>query len=97
VVEGEVERVWFVDQDGQNVRYWVDEGTLWRYRGVDAGSYSGGDQVAHNILQAQLGYFDRSDQPVADPAEAEKVVVQLEVAQGRYSAWTQSSVRLRNK
>jgi len=97
VVDGEAERVWFVDQDEQNVRYWVDEGTLWRYRGVNTGSYSGGVRVAGDVLEARFEYFDRSDQPVADPAEAEKVVVQLEVAQGGYSAWTQSSVRLRNK
>jgi hypothetical protein len=97
VIDGEPERIWFVDQDEQNVRYWVEEGTLRRYRGVDPGSYSGGIRVARNVLQSRFEYFDRSDQPVADPAEAEKVVVQLEVAQGGYSAWTQSSVRLRNK
>ena len=90
-------RIWFLDQEGQNCRFWVSDGTLYRYCGVDAGSYNNGERVATDVKQLQFSYLDRAGQPAAGADLVCSVVVLLEIERAAHSARLQSTVRLRNK
>jgi type IV pilus assembly protein PilW len=96
VADGNAERIWFVDQDDNNVRYWVDAGKLYRYRGVAEGSYSGGTVAASNVSSIVFQYYDVDGQP-AVPSEAAKVAVEMGVEHAYHSAHLTSAVKLRNK
>jgi len=97
VADAQPDKVWFVDQDDQNVRYWVSEGKLYRYRGEAAGSYSGGTLVASSVSQLSFLYYDQDDQVTADPGAVRRVFGELEVTSAGYSARLTSAVKLRNK
>jgi hypothetical protein len=90
-------RIWFLDQEGRNCRFWVSDGTLRRYRGVSAGSYSGGERLATDINTLQFTYRDRSGAITTQADLACSVDVLLEVERAAHSARLQSTVRLRNK
>ena len=90
-------RIWFLDQEGQNCRFWVSGGTLYRYCGVNAGSYNNGERVATDVKQLQFSYLDRAGQPAAGADLVCSVVVLLEIERAAHAARLQSTVRLRNK
>ena len=97
VVDAYPDRIWFVDQDDQNVRFWVSEGMLYRYCAPDPGGYSGGVLLASSLSHIGFEYYDSDGQPATDAGEAVEVVAELEVAQAAHSARLKSAVRLRNK
>ena len=97
VVEGDSDHIWFVDQDGNNVRYWVSDGELCCYRDVPKGSYSGGAVVASNLSGILFQYYDANDQPAATASEAVKVAVELTVERAFHSARLKSAAWLRNR
>ena len=97
VIEAYPDKIWFVDQDEQNVRYWVDDGRLYRYCSLSPGGYSGGVRVASNVSELQFEYYDIDGQPAATADDAVKVTVLLQVERGAHSARLKSAVRLRNK
>ncbi len=97
VVEAQLNRVWFVDQDDNNVRYWVDGGTLYRYRSSDPGSYSGGVPLATNVSHIGFQYFDDNHQPADAADQASSVAVELLLERAAYSARLTSAATLRNK
>jgi len=96
-VEAQPNRVWFIDQDNNNVRYWVNDGTLYRYRSPDPGSYSGGVRLATNVSHIGFEYYDENHQPASVADQACSVVVELVVERGAHSARLRSAVALRNK
>ena len=95
VEDAQGDRIWFVDQDGTGVRYWVSGGTL--YRAEDADSYSGGVRVVTDVEQFALSYLDANGQPTASAAETVIVLVRLRVGRNHYSCQLESAVKLRNK
>lgn len=97
VIDASGDRIWFLDQEGNNCRYWLEEGTLYAYSGVAAGSYSGGRPLAHNVSELQFQYLDCSEQPAADADSAYSVSIVLEVERERHVSRLHSAVRLRNK
>jgi len=97
VLDASPGRIWFIDQDGKNCRYWLSEGTLYRYLGESAGNYSGGVPLASNVSQMQLGYLDRDGQPAASADAAYSVRILLHVERSSHVAELRSAVRLRNK
>ncbi len=97
VIDNAPERIWFLDQDGNNCRFWVNAGTLYRYLGESAGSYSGGVPLATNVSQIQLEYLDPDGQPAASADAVCTVAVLLEVERAAHVARLRSAVRLRNK
>jgi type II secretory pathway pseudopilin PulG len=97
VVDASPNRIWFVDQEDRNCRYWVNEGTLRRYCGVASGNYSDGVALATDVAELQIDYFDRDGQPTATDDAAHSVTVLLQLDRSRHSARLQSAVRLRNK
>jgi len=97
VADAQPDKVWFVDQDDDNVRYWVSESKLYRYRGEAAGSYSGGTLVASNVSQLSFVYYDQDDQVTADAAAVRRVSSELKVTRAGHSARLTSAVKLRNK
>jgi prepilin-type N-terminal cleavage/methylation domain-containing protein len=97
VIDAAAGRIWFLDQEGQNCRFWVRDGTLRRYCGVSEGSYSNGERVATDVKQLQFSYLDRAGQPAARADLVCSAVVLLEVERAAHSARLQSTVRLRNK
>ena len=90
-------RIWFIDQDGKNCRYWLSEGTLYRYLGESAGNYSGGVPLASDVSQMQLEYLDRDGQPAASADAVYSVRILLHVERSSHVAELRSAVRLRNK
>jgi hypothetical protein len=90
-------RIWFIDQDDNNCRYWLDSGTLRKYSGVAAGNYSGGTPLADDVTQLQFEYFDRTGQPAAGADSVYQVGIVLEVERARHVSRLHSAVRLRNK
>lgn len=97
IEDASANRIWFLDQEGLNCRFWVDEGTLYRYCGEDAGSYNSGERLASDVTQLQFEYLDREGQPAATAEAAYSVVVLLQVEQSAHKARLRSAVRLRNK
>jgi hypothetical protein len=97
VIDASPDRIWFEDQEERNCRYWVNEGTIYRYCGVASGNYSGGVALATNVAELHLDYLDRDGQPAATPEAAHSIRVLLQVDRGLHSARLQSAVRLRNK
>jgi len=96
-VESDPNRIWFIDQNGDNVRYWVADGTLYEYRSASPGSYSGGMPLATSVSQLAFEYSDDLGQPAATADDVSSVVVELTVARAAYSARLRSSATLRNK
>lgn len=90
-------RSWFIDQEGNNCRYWLDGGTLYTYSGVAAGNYSGGRPLAHSVSELQFEYLDCTGQPAASAEGVYSVSVVLEVERERHVSRLHSAVRLRNK
>ncbi len=97
VVDGDTARIWFIDQDGNNVRFWVSDEKLYRYRDVAEGNYSAGTAIASNVSGIALEYYDANDQPAAPSPEARKVAIELTVEREGHSARLQSAVWLRNR
>jgi prepilin-type N-terminal cleavage/methylation domain-containing protein len=97
VVEAQPNRVWFIDQNGDNCRYWVDAGTLYRYCAAEAGSYSGGVRVASSVSGRDLGYYDQEGEPAASNALIARVEVSIEISRGGHTALLHSAAKLRNK
>jgi type II secretory pathway pseudopilin PulG len=97
VVEAQPNRVWFIDQDDNNVRYWVNDATLYRYRSPDPGGYSDGIRLATNVSLIGFEYYDDNHQPASVADEASSVVVELVVERGAHSARLGSAVNFRNK
>jgi len=97
VKEAGADRVWFIDQDRYHVRYWVQSGNLYRYRGADPGSYAGGVPVASNVSDMQFSYYDQNGQPPTDTGQVVRVTAGLGLTQGGHSARLKSAVKLRNK
>lgn len=97
VVEAAPDKIWFVDQDENNVRYWVNDATLYRYRSPDPGSYAGGERMATNVSHLGFEYYDDNGAPTAVADEAASVVVELVVERAGHSARLRSAVTLRNK
>ncbi len=91
------ERIWFVDQDEQNVRYWVSEGKLYRYRGTADGSYSNGTLLASSTSHLSFAYYDEDGQVTADAGAVRQVAAELHVERAGHLARLASAVRLRNK
>ncbi|MBE9566848.1 MAG: prepilin-type N-terminal cleavage/methylation domain-containing protein [Proteobacteria bacterium] len=94
VEDNATDRISFIDQDGNNVRYWVDEGVLFRVLGSN--DYSGGIPVASDVSEISFLYYDTSGQPAA-ASDAVRVVVRLGVERLRHSCVLESGVTLRNK
>jgi len=97
VLDASPGRIWFIDQDGKNCRFWLSEGTLYRYLGESAGNYSGGVPLASNVSQMQLEYLDRDGQPAASADAVYSVRILLHVERSSHVAELRSAVRLRNK
>ena len=95
VEDNATDRISFIDQDGNNVRYWVDEGVLFRVLGSN--DYSGGIPVASDVSEISFSYYDTSGQPAAAASDAVRVVVRLGVERLRHSCVLESGVTLRNK
>jgi type II secretory pathway pseudopilin PulG len=95
VVDNGTDRISFIDQDGNNVRYWVDEGVLFRVLGSN--DYSGGTPVASDVSGLSFSYYDTSGQPAAAASDAIRVVVTLDVERLSHSCVLESGVTLRNK
>ncbi|MCJ7751824.1 MAG: prepilin-type N-terminal cleavage/methylation domain-containing protein [Armatimonadetes bacterium] len=86
-------RIWFIDQDGEDISYWVSNGTLYQ----DGADYSGGVPLASNVSQMQFVYLDRDGQPTASADAVYSVRVLLHVERSSHVAELRSAVRLRNK
>ena len=97
VIDASPSRIWFLDQEGRNCRFWLNGGALYRYSGVSAGSYTGGERLASDVKQLQFTYQDRSGAAATQADVVYTVVVLLEIERERHSARLQSAVRLRNK
>lgn len=97
VIDASSNRIWFVDQDEKNCRYWVTDGTLHRYWDTAAGSYSGGMPLATDVVEMSFEYLDRDGQPAPTADAAYTVSVVLHVERASHSARIESAVRLRNK
>jgi len=97
VLDASASRIWFIDQDGKNCRFWLSEGTLYRYLGESAGNYSGGVPLASNVSQMQFEYLDREGQPAASADAVYSVRILLDVERSSHVAELRSAVRLRNK
>jgi prepilin-type N-terminal cleavage/methylation domain-containing protein len=97
VIDASASRIWLVDQEGRNCRFWLNEATLHRYCGVSSGSYSGGEHVATDVKTLQFAYRDRAGNPTTSADLVHSVIVLLEVERMGHNARLQSTVRLRNK
>ena len=97
VLDASPGRIWFIDQDGKNCRFWLSEGTLYRYLDESAGNYSGGVPLATNVSQMQFEYLDREGQPAVSADAVYSVRILLRVESSSHFAELRSSVRLRNK
>lgn len=97
VAEALPERIWFVDQDEWNVRYWVSEGKLYRYRGTAEGSYSNGTLLASSTSHLSFAYYDEDGQVTADAGAVRQVAAELHVERAGHLARLASAVWLRNK
>jgi prepilin-type N-terminal cleavage/methylation domain-containing protein len=95
VEDVQASRIAFIDQDGHNVRYWVEGERL--YGAVDASDYSDGNLLASGVTSFALECRDVNGQPAVTPDQVEQVVVQLEVRRDGYLSRLKSSVSLRNK
>lgn len=96
-VEAGPDRIWFIDQNGDNVRYWATDGTLYEYRSASPGSYSDGMPLATSVSQLAFEYSNHLGQPAATADDVSGVAVELTVARAAYSARLKSSATLRNK
>ncbi len=92
VVDAGTDRIWFVDQDSNDVTYRVDEGVLFR-----SNDYSGGIPIASDVSEISFSYYDVSGQPATAAPDAVRVVVRLGVERLRHSCVLESGVTLRNK
>jgi len=91
-------RICFLDQEGHNIRFWLDGGSLvYRDWGASDGSYTGGTPVASNISVFDLDYYDENGQPTSIAGNVYSASVELEVKESRQSARLRSAVRLRNR
>ncbi len=97
VIDASPSRIWFVDQNDKNCRYWVTDGTLHRYWDTAAGSYSGGMPLATHVAEIGFEYLDRNGQPAPTADVAHTVSVALHIERASHSARLESAVRLRNK
>jgi len=97
VIDASAGRVWLLDQEGRNCRFWVSDGMLRRYCGVSNGSYSGGERIATDVKSLQFTYRDRAGNPATAADLVHSVIVLLEVQRAGHNARLQSTVRLRNK
>jgi len=96
------DRIAFTDQDGQEVRYWVDSGNL--RRALGATSYSGGAVLASNVGELVFTCYwwnpdlvPPREQETLLASKAKRVRARLKVQEGNNSSVLQSTVRLRNK
>jgi len=94
------DRIAFTDQDGQEVRYWVDSGNL--RRALGATSYSGGAVLASNVGELVFTYYwwnptAAREEETLSASAAKRVRARLKVQEGNNSSLLQSTVRLRNK
>ncbi len=98
VKDAAANRIWFLDQEGNNCRFWLNGGTLfYRDWGASNGSYANGNPVASNVSYFDLDYFDANSQPTAIAANVCLVAIELEVKDAGQSTHLRSNVRLRNK
>ncbi len=98
IKEAAANRIWFLDQEGNNYRFWLENGKIYfRDWGASNGSYANGNPVASNVTVFDLDYFDANGQPTSVAADACEVAVELEVKDARQTACLRSRVRLRNK
>jgi len=97
VIDASASRIWFLDQESNNCRFWVTDGTLRRYLGVSPGAYSGGEAVATDVKSLQFAYRDRAGAIATQPDLVCSVDVLIEVERSSHAARLQSSLRLRNK
>jgi len=95
VVAALADRISFTDQDGANLKYWVENGAL--YRAFNASKYTGGIVMATDVTQLAFTYLDSSGNPGAAADQAVRVSVALTLEQARYSTHLESAVTLRNK
>ena len=95
VEDNGTDRIWFIDQDGNDVTYRVDEGVLFRVLGSD--DYSGGIPVASDVSEISFSYYDASGQPATVASDAVRVVIRLGVERLSHSCVLESGVTLRNK
>ncbi len=96
VIEAHADHIWFTDQDGLNVRYWLSGGELLRYRSPDPGSYSGGLSFAKDVSGISFDYYDSDGTPVVAAGDTAAVVVSLTVERAGHSSRLRSAVWLRN-
>lgn len=89
------DRISFTDQDGANVKYWVEVGEL--HREFNASKYTGGIVMATDVTQLAFTYLDSSGNPGAAADQAVRVAVELTVERARHSTHLESAVTLRNK
>ncbi|MFB3880591.1 MAG: PilW family protein [Armatimonadota bacterium] len=97
VIDASASRIWFLDQEGRNCRFWCTNGELRRYCGVSAGSYSGGERVATDVKSLQFTYRDRAGNPATRADLVYSVAASFEVEKAGHSTRLQSVIRLRNK
>lgn len=98
VKDAAANRIWFLDQDGNNCRFRLENGTLFfRDWGASSGSYTGGTPVASDISVFDLDYYDENGQPTSIAGNVYSASVELEVKESRQSARLRSAVRLRNR
>ncbi len=97
ILDAQPNMIWFLDQDDYNVRYWLDESELLRYRSLDPGSYSAGVPLATDISQLTFEYYDQYDQPAVIIEDVTRVVVELTAQHAAHSARFRSAAALRNK
>lgn len=95
VVEALADRISFTDQEGDNIKYWVEEGEL--YRAINASKYDGGILMAKDVTRFAFIYVDVDGNPGAGAEQAVRVAVELTLERARHSTHLQSAVKLRNK
>ena len=95
VVDTLADRISFTDQEGDNVKYWVEDGEL--YRAINASKYDDGILMAEDVIQLAFDYLDVDGSPGAGAEQAVRVAVELALERARHSTHLQSAVKLRNK
>jgi len=95
VVEALADRISFTDQEGDNIKYWVEGGEL--YWAVNASKYTGGILQADDVTQLTFDYLDVDGNPGAGAQQAVRVAVELTLERAQHSTHLQSAVKLRNK
>ena len=95
VVEALADRISFTDQEGDNIKCWVEDGEL--YWAINASKYADGILQAEDVTQLAFDYLDVDGTPGAGAEQAVHVAVELTLERARHSTHLQSAVKLRNK